>query len=441
MKNSENIILSKYGLVLAVLITALAGLSLLLGWLAFGIKAWITFYNVLVLWVIVVVLLFLHAGKIKKDVNRFFSILQDHDTAQRFNTEKGDSFFKSLYTRMNQVTDNLAYLKKEREKNNLFLRAVIDHAETGLIVLDDSGHIVLKNKAAIETIGLGNAMNISETPLPETITPGRRSMLKLEKNNEIIHLALRSAVMRTDTGNLTLLSLQNIRQELEQHEVDAWQKLIRIFIHEIMNSVGPITLTSSAIIGILEDETKIGPLQPEIIEGLKAIRNRSKGIAAFMDAYRKLSHTPSPVFIDVSAEKLVNNVLRLMSSDLQNRNISVKVDIVPKDIPIRCDEKLIEQVLINLVKNSAEALSDTASPEIRLSCVMLQGRTEIQVYDNGPGIDPEILGSIFIPFFSTKAEGTGIGLSLSRQIMNLHGGSIFVNSKKGNTLFTLRFVS
>jgi nitrogen fixation/metabolism regulation signal transduction histidine kinase len=439
MKNSGNILLSRYGLILALLITALAGISLLLGWLAFGLHTWITFFNVLVLWIVVASLIFYHAGKIKRDVSRFFDVLQSQDTVQRFNTEKSDRYFKNLYTRMNQVIQTLSDIKSEKEKDNLFFRAVIDHAETGLVVHDESGRIMLINKAAQDLLGPGSPGNVSETPIAESLTPGRKNILKIERNSEIIQLSLRNTMIRTDSGNLTLLSLQNIRQELEQHEVEAWQKLIRIFIHEIMNSVGPITLTSSAIIGILENESHNHPNNSEIIEGLKAIRNRSKGIAAFMEAYRRLSHTPVPDFNDVPAERLLSGVAGIMSADLQNKGITLSVHIVPKDIMIRCDEKLIEQVLINLIRNSADALQDILSPEIRLSCVMLLGRIEIQVHDNGQGIDPNILESIFVPFFSTKEEGTGIGLSLSRQIMNLHGGSIFVNSAKGNTVFTLNF--
>lgn len=438
MKNSENIILSKYGLVLALLIALLAGLSLLLGWLAFGLRAWVTFYNVLIVWIIVVVLIFYHTGKIKRDVYRFFGIFQAQDTVQRFDKERSDRFFRNLYSRMNGIIENLADIKTEKEKDNLFFRAVIDHADTGLMVYDETGRILLMNKAAGELLGKWKPEHIADTAIPEALKPGKKNLLKLERNGDVIHLSLRSTIIRSDLGNITLVSLQNIRQELEQNEVESWQKLIRVFIHEIMNSVSPITLTSTAILGILEKEDNNNP-SPDIIEGLKAIRNRSRGISAFMDAYRRLSSTPVPDFRDVRAEKMINNVIGLMSADLQNRGIDVSVHIVPKDILIRCDEKLVEQVLINLIRNSAEALAGATTPGIRISCIILQGRIEIQVQDNGPGIDAETMGNIFVPFFSTKAEGTGIGLSLSRQIMNLHGGSIFVNSRKGNTVFTLSF--
>jgi signal transduction histidine kinase len=158
-----------------------------------------------------------------------------------------------------------------------------------------------------------------------------------------------------------------------------------------------------------------------------------------MDSYRQLSRTPVPEFSEVPVARLTENVGQLMIKDFQNRNILFTINITPKETRIWCDEKLIEHVLINLLKNAADALVNTTSPEIRLSCVTLYNRVELSVQDNGPGIDPEILENIFVPFFTTKPDGTGIGLSLSRQIMNLHGGNIFVNSKKGNTVFTLNF--
>ncbi|HEX2396349.1 MAG TPA: ATP-binding protein [Bacteroidales bacterium] len=437
MKSSENIISGKYSLKLVLLVVLLSGVSLILGWLAFGLQAWITFYNVLILWLILLSLLLYHIRKINRDVARFFEVVQDQDAVQHFDLSKSDPVFIHLHRQMNKVIEKLAGIRNEKEKDYQFFRTIFDHADIGLLVYDEKGQIILINKAADSLLGK-DADNISGTLIPDNLQPGKKSLIRMERNGDTIQLSLRSRKLKIGDKILILLSLQNIRQELEQHEVESWQKLIRVFIHEIMNSVSPITLTSTAIISILEkEENKNHPA--DIIEGLKAIIKRSKGISAFMDSYRQLSNTPIPEFDHVSAERMFDNVSKLMASDFQNRNIEFSVNLSPRDIKIWCDEKLIEHVLINLLKNSAEALSGTSTPEIRLSCVSLMGRVEIGVWDNGPGIDTEILENIFVPFFTTKPEGTGIGLSLSRQIMNLHGGSIFVNSKKGETCFTLGF--
>jgi signal transduction histidine kinase len=296
------------------------------------------------------------------------------------------------------------------------------------------------NKTANLLLGTSNPAELSEIVIPGNLRPGVRRLVRLNTNGDRIQLSLRSRKIKSAGKQLTLLSLQNIRQELEQQEVESWQKLIRVFIHEIMNSVSPITLTASGILAHIEQSEPIPDLdKEEILDGLKAIRKRSKGIAAFMDSYRQLSRTPVPEFSEVPVARLTENVGQLMIKDFQNRNILFTINITPKETRIWCDEKLIEHVLINLLKNAADALVNTTSPEIRLSCVTLYNRVELSVQDNGPGIDPEILENIFVPFFTTKPDGTGIGLSLSRQIMNLHGGNIFVNSKKGNTVFTLNF--
>jgi nitrogen fixation/metabolism regulation signal transduction histidine kinase len=418
----------------------LALVSLLLGWLAFGLHAWITFYNVLVVWILLAVVLFYQIRKVNRDVSRFFEVINDQDAIQHFDLSKSDPVFIDLHRQMNQVIMKFARLRNEKERDYQFFRTIFDHADAGLLVHDEKGRILLINKAANLLLGTSNPAELTEIVIPGNLKPGVRKLVRINNNGDRIHLSLRSRRIKSAGKQLTLISLQNIRQELEQQEVESWQKLIRVFIHEIMNSVSPITLTASGILAIME-KSDLLPDQDkdEILEGLRAIRKRSKGIAAFMDSYRQLSRTPVPEFSEVPVARLTENVGQLMMKDFQSRNINFTINITPKETRIWCDEKLIEHVLINLLKNASDVLVNTTSPEIRLSCVTLLNRVELSVQDNGPGIDPEILENIFVPFFTTKPDGTGIGLSLSRQIMNLHGGNIFVNSKKGNTVFTLNF--
>lgn len=429
----------KYSLTLIVLIVSLAGVSLLLGWLAFGLHAWITFYNVTIVWILLCVALFCHVRKVNRDLARFFEVVRDQDTVRHFDLAKSDPAFRDLHERMNEVIFILANLRSEKEEDYRFFRAVFDHAGTGLIVHDENHDIVLINKAATQLLGTKKFSDLKEF-LPEHTRPGAKTTVRLEQNGNEVQLSVRSRKIWIGDRTLTLLSLQNIRQELEQNEVESWQKLIRVFIHEIVNSVSPVTLTASGIINILENNETLSENQKkEIVDGLQAIRKRSKGIAAFMESYRSLSKTPAPDFSYIAASKLMDQVGKLMQNDFQSRNIKFSVFVSSKDLRILCDEKLVEHVLINLLRNAAEALVAVNSPEIRLSCVSMHDRIQVTVQDNGPGIDSEISESIFVPFFTTKPEGTGIGLSLSRQIMNLHGGSIFVNSKPGETVFTISF--
>jgi signal transduction histidine kinase len=434
-----------------LLFVLLALVSLSLGWLAFGFHAWITFFNVLVLWMIIVGLILYQVRKVNRDLTRFFQLIRDQESTQGFDETKSDSGFRDLHRQMNDIFRDISAIRSERERDYLFFKTIFDHADVGLVVYDDQENIMLINQAARDLLGISKTATIKDflsqgtsgEAFVKNIRPGERIMMKFLRNGEMVQLSARSRNIRVPGKSLTLLSLQNIRPELEQHETESWQKLIRVFIHEIINSVSPITLTASGIIAMLEDQSKTAKKdvkqRGEMLAGLRAIRKRSKGMAAFMESYRQLARIPSPDFAWVEVARLFENVGRLMQQDFQSRNVNFTTRLSPKEIKLWCDEKLIEQVLINLLRNSLEALINFPSPLITLSCVALQDRVEITVRDNGPGIDPETAENIFVPFFSTKPEGTGIGLSLSRQIMNLHSGRVSVHSKKGETIFILSF--
>jgi two-component system nitrogen regulation sensor histidine kinase NtrY len=441
MRNLKSIISGRYSLTLAVLIVLLGLVSLTLGWIYFVLHAWITFINVTVVWCIIGYLIFRHVSSVNHELARFFEQFNAQDSAQHFDLDRSDPMFADLHRQMNRIISDLRLVRSEKEKDYQFFRTVFDHADAGLLVYDKNGTIVLINRAASAIMTTLNNKNLPESISPIKQKPGIKTLFRFLQNDRGIKLSTRSKRIKVSGEDLTLMSLQNIRQELEMHEVESWQKLIRVFIHEIMNSVSPITLTSSGIIAMLEQPIAEQDEQhrSEILNGLKAIRKRSKGISAFMDSYRQLSKVPIPEFTWIQAEKLAKSVGILMQKEFIDRKINFSINLAEKDVKLWCDEKLIEHVLINLIKNAMEALNDQRDPFIKLSCVSLLSTTEITIQDNGPGITQDILENIFVPFFTTKSEGTGIGLSLSRQIMNLHGGSIFVNSKMGDTVFTLSF--
>lgn len=441
MKNSGNTTSGKYSRVLAVYVILLALVSLLLGWIAFGLHAWLTFYNVLLVWVVLFAVLFYQIRKVNRDIARFFEVISNQDSIQKFDLSKSDRAFQDLHLQMNEVIVKLAGLRYQKEQDNQFFRSIFDHADIGLLVFDDEGKIVMINKTAISLLGTNKTAEMPEIISSVNKAAGLQTLIRLNRKGDQIQLSLRSRKIISDGKEYALVSLQNIRKELEQQEIESWQKLIRVFIHEIMNSVSPITITTSGIIALLEHpQNMTSEKHSEIVEGLKAIRKRSKGIAAFMDSYRQLSKVPVPDFKMVPVARLADNVGRFMKNIFESRSIHFSYYLSHKDIAIWCDEKLIEHVLINLLNNAADALENMPLPEIRLSGTAFPDRINISVHDNGRGINPEIIDSIFVPFFTTKPEGTGIGLSLSRQIMNLHGGSIFVHSKKGNTDIALDFL-
>jgi len=441
MKNLKSIISGRFSLTLAVLIVLLALVSLVLGWVYFELRAWITFTNLMMVWFLLVYLIFYNVRKANRELARFFEQFNDQDSAQYFDLERSDPMFTDLHRQMNRIISDLSAVRSEKEKDYQFFRTVFNHADAGLIVYNQKGKIMLINKAASALLSILKNENISELISSGKQKPGMKILLKLQQSDRDIQLSVRSTKIKISGEDLTLLSLQNIRQELELHEMESWQKLIRVFIHEIMNSVSPITLTSSGIIAMLEKESieQDENQRSEILDGLKAIRKRSKGISAFMESYKKLTRIPIPDFNWVDIARLSENIGQLLRQDFLERNVSFHIRLSQREIKLWCDEKLLEQALINLLRNAGEALSNTTDPEITLSCVVLHDRVEIIIKDNGPGIDPGIIENIFVPFFTTKSDGTGIGLSLSRQIVNLHGARISVHSKPGETIFTLSF--
>lgn len=451
-KNSKDMVFGRYSRTLIALAILLALTSLGIGWFYFHLHARVTVINLSIVWLILLGTLLYQVRKVNRDLAKFFQAVRDQDSSVGYNPATADPLFKDLNEQMNKVLLDLRNIKSEKEQEYNFFSAVFNHADVGLMVYDGKGDIQLINRAAKNLLGVSGLSSIHSISLshtgvanfPTDIRPGERALLKLQRNSDTVHLSVRSRQIIIPGKELTLLSLQNIKQELEMNEVESWQKLIRVFIHEIMNSVSPITLTAAGIIQMLEkkgsrEELINNELIDNILSGLHAIRKRSRGMAAFMDSYRQLTRIPTPDFSWITISHLFDSIHRLMQDELQKHGIDLRMKFAPRDIRLWGDEKLIEQVLINLLRNAVDALIGTVNPLIVMTCVSQQYRVIIAVQDNGPGMDDRTQESIFIPFFTTKTEGSGIGLSISRQIMNLHKGNITVQSKPGSTIFQLSF--
>ncbi len=357
----------------------------------------------------------------------------------------------------NAFSDILAVFQKlstERETNHQFLQTVVEHVSIALITFDDQEEIISINQAAKALFRKPYLKNLNSIrTLDEelytrlkSIKPGEGELIKMLKEGELKNLSLRATEFILKNNHYKIVSIQDIKSELEEKEVESWQKLIRVLTHEIMNSAIPISTLSSVISQMLEDEQgnplPLSDLEDDISEdvlgGLKTIESRSKGLVKFVDAYKSLTKIDPPKFETVSLKKLVADITKLLKPDLDGRQIELSIEI-DKSHKVKGDSELLAQVLINLLKNAMEALEDMKG-KIAIESKILGGRTVLALSDNGPGIEPDILENIFVPFFSTKKKGSGIGLSLSRQIMRLHKGSIAVQSKLGvGTTFVLTF--
>lgn len=267
-------------------------------------------------------------------------------------------------------------------------------------------------------------------------------MVKVVIENKTMQLSLQATEFALRDQKLKLVSFQNIQGELEEQELDAWQKLIRILRHEIMNSITPIVSLTSTIDNMLAGSSgEITKEQSEDIrEAIIVIRGRSEGLMHFTETYRNLTRLPPPKFQIVDANDLVERVQVLYRPVFEKNNVQFKTQLSQAPVIFQADVELIEQVLINLLKNAVDAAKEVENPTITISTQRTkEGKAIIKVADNGKGIEQEMIEQIFVPFYTTKEEGSGIGLSLSRQIMRTHKGRISVQSVLGEgTVFTLK---
>jgi two-component system, NtrC family, nitrogen regulation sensor histidine kinase NtrY len=405
-----------------------------------------------IIWILLIISLITYVTRTNRTLKTFFDSLRYIDTVKK-SSGKGRSF-EELEKLYQEIAGIIKQVELDRETDRQYFRYLVDHAGAGIISFSESGEIEIINKAATKILKIRqlkniNALSALSPALPGmmmTMKSGQQKLLKLNVENEVVGLSVRLAEYRISGRKVRLVSLQNIRNELEEEELDAWQKLIRVLTHEIMNSITPVNSLTNTIIRMLEsggrpkrqDEIDDGTLA-NALEGLHSIEKRNKGLIGFVQSYRSLTRIQKPVFTKVDIESMFMNISRLVKEELETAHIRLFIVVNPAGLSLEADEKLLEQVLINLINNSRHALENTVQPEILISAKADQVQVLIEVKDNGTGIPEDMIGNIFIPFFTTRAEGSGIGLSLSRQIMRLHGGSISVKSRPGvETIFTLK---
>ncbi|MBT8367488.1 MAG: ATP-binding protein, partial [Deltaproteobacteria bacterium] len=279
------------------------------------------------------------------------------------------------------------------------------------------------------------------------LSPGGNDLVKLQQDDELLQLSIYATGFVMRQQQLMLVAMQNIQSELAEEEMKSWQNLIRVLTHEIMNSITPIASLSSTAYGLLKDEREcevpesMNETIDDVRHAVNTIEKRSKGLLTFIENYRELTRIPKPEFKMVKIKDLFERVEHLMKDQFEAYRINFHMQIDPESLEITADPALIEQVLINLCKNSAEAVNGVTRPKIKLKAVTDGlGNPVIKVIDNGKGITEEVAEKIFIPFFTTKQQGSGIGLSLSRQIIRLHKATIGVTSTPNEkTVFKLRF--
>jgi two-component system, NtrC family, nitrogen regulation sensor histidine kinase NtrY len=395
-------------------------------------------------------------NKTNEDLEKFFSSVQDHDSSFRFPVRTDNKSFRRLHVRMNRLNSIIQNSKIEKERAGHFLQSLVEHVDIGLLSFDINGEIGIYNRAAAKYLKVQHPGNLSffKTENDEVygiinmIKPGQEILHKIKIENLLQSVLIKSTELKFEDNLIKLISFQDITNELDKKELESWHKLIRVLTHEIMNSISPITSLTSVISGYFRHKNEAKPIPFEKIDqqivsktlsGLNTIEETGKGLLEFVDKYRSLTSLPKPNFSKFNIECLFLKCKQLMESNISDR-IKIISSTDPENISLEADYSQVEQILINLIKNASEAMSGKEAGIIYLKAFYAEEGTVIQVEDNGGGISSDIIDDIFVPFYTTKENGSGIGLSLSRQIMKNHNGTISVNSKSGKgSVFTLKF--
>ena len=429
----------------------LASTALLLGWLIFDKQVFVLVFFVFMIFVIEVAELINFLNRTNRKIAYFFDAIRNDDSTLNFPESTGNKALSDLNASLNKVNELIKNIKFELQEQEQYFKAILEHVSIGIITYNERGAIFLANSAAKNLLGHEHLTHINQiirldrklfNALKE-LQPGDRKLVNFNSKNGVIQLSLKSTLFKTTQESFQLVAIQDIKNELEIKELESWIKLIRVLTHEIMNTVAPITSLSQTILGYFKNLDGNPPSEKIIqntMKGLEVINERGTGLIGFVETYRSLTRIPQPDKKPIHVKQFIDNTITLINVEPIGENIKISHDVKPEDLEISADKKQISQVLINLIKNALEALKNLEDGIIYIKGEINEnGRAQITVTDNGPGIPSDLADKIFIPFFTTKESGSGIGLSLSRQIMQLHGGSLKVDSMPQNTTFTIIF--
>lgn len=437
-------------------VAILSGTIFLFCFFSFSSGDWFLALIFMALSVYQVKLLIEYLDRSNSNIAAFLDSISFDDLSSSFKTESDDPAVQRLHRELNQAMNKLRSARREKDSEYLFFKNIVMHVGIGLIIFKEDGTIEIFNSAARKLLKVSRAENIHDfKEVSETLVnvflklkTGGRELTRLKIGDDFVQLSIYAIELTLRGENVKLISLQNIQSELEEKEMEAWQNLVRVLTHEIMNSVTPI----SSLAGIVEEELKQHieqdqgkPLTPDQLHdihlSLQTISKRSEGLITFVKEFRSLTSIPKPKPVQIQVKPLLEELTLLHRKELMERCIKLSIQVYPEDLTLSADKNMIEQVLINLIKNAMQAFENGEDKSIELKAGLNEkSRPVISVKDNGTGIDPEAMEKIFIPFFTTKKTGSGIGLSLSRQIMRQHQGTLSVKSTVGKgTEFFMRF--
>jgi nitrogen fixation/metabolism regulation signal transduction histidine kinase len=391
--------------------------------------------------------LIFYITRIRKDLLRLVNALSNEDPTLQFSSNVKDPYFSAIHHGFNEIIRDFRLVRLDKEAEQRFFEATVNHVQFGLLAIDQSGQVRMANEACLDLFRLERLNHIRALDgvskdlavILEKLSSEKELLKKVYIHGIQHHLIFLASRFTLRNEDMMLVSIRDISREIDRNELEAWQKLLRLLRHEILNSITPIKLLAANLAEILEKEHRTTPvleLTGEELEnlktGLQTIYRRSTSLSNFLDAYSNLYRVPELNIKQVNGGTLLHRVATLLKEQLTKEKIEIQIIAPPENMVFNLDERMIEQVMINLVKNAIQAVKSTPAKKITLATAFLENKPALLVKDSGSGIPEEQLDSIFLPFFSTQPEGTGIGLSFSQHIMRLHNGHINVVSKPGS---------
>ena len=431
-------------------------LSILLGYLLVKNQSFRYIFLCSLTIVFLTISLIAYLNTTNRKILHFFDSVRNDDSSLAFTVDEKDKTLLEIYKGMDRVNQEIQKLKIENMQHEQYFRILLEHVATGIITYDSKGFIMHANSSARKLLSTDVLTHLKQIERIDQklfeainlIKPSERRLIPIVTEQGAIQLSLKATSFRTKESDLVILSIQDIKNELDEKELESWMKLIRVLMHEIMNSITPITSLSESLFNIFSREGhQVLPQQitekavTTTLQGLNVIKEQGKGLMSFVESYRRLTRIPEPEKKVFKVSDLFDRVQILYNSLENHEKIGFSVLIKNPELELFADQNMISQVLINLLKNAVEANENNPDGKIILLARSENSQhPEICVSDNGPGIPEENLDEIFVPFFTTRQNGSGIGLSISRQIMRVHGGNLKVRSVPGKeTVFCMSF--
>ena len=390
--------------------------------------------------------------KTQDELEQFVESVHYRDFSRHFDVSHAPVELKTMRKGFNDINSTFKVISREKETQYLYLQKILELVETGILSYEvETGEVVWMNDSLKKILGVPYLKTLHSLEKRDAhlyreiqqLQPGAGKIISISKDNGIVKVLASTTAFQTDQKTFKLAAFQNVNEALDETEAKAWQKLLSVMTHEIMNSIAPISSLADTMLDRLQKARILMREQPAAVEdlelGIETIRRRSEGLLKFAETYRNLNKIISPTLKKVYMRDMFENLHQLMLPTLQQKNVELEIILQNPDLSYELDASLIEQVLINLLVNAMEAVRERPNPRIQLAAFATgSNKINIKVADNGCGIPTSILDRIFIPFFSTRKNGSGIGLSLCQQILLLHKGSIQVQSVENEgSAFTL----